>query len=472
MPGRWRQWISDRFGLRPIWDNFLFRRVPKDPWYAGDGMAMLLLMTIMIVTGIVLAMFYSPTVDSAYQSVRNISEQQTLGWFVRGLHYWSAGLWVVLLVWHLFRQILIGGYKEPREGTWLIGVLLFFIVYTTSFIGYTLRWDERAIYGIKVALNHFYRVPVIGEHLVLLVQGGEDLSTLTLTRLYAMHVIILPVLLVALVSWHVYLIVLRGTTTPTEQEIPIHSAEHQKRVYKRDAHHPERGERFFPTTQVRLSLMSIVAFLLAVGLTLVLGAPALDPPANLTRDAFPAEEWWYSWYSALAAMLPPRAASAFYVLFPVVLFVVLMTLPFVDRGPYRGMKHRPIAVTVVALCVIALVYLTAVRMRSPWTAWPSDRPPELPPGVVLSPEVEYGRQLFAVHGCNSCHAVGGDGPPFATDLARIAQRYSRTEIREWILRPSPDVAMPSYAGRLSDEELERIVEFVHVAQTFPRGRRR
>jgi ubiquinol-cytochrome c reductase cytochrome b subunit len=466
---RLRGWLVHRFGLRPIYDNFLLRRVPKDPWYAGDGMAMLLLMTIQIVTGMFLALSYSPSVDSAYQSVRYITHQQFLGGFVRGMHYWSGGLWVVILVWHLFRQLLIGGYKEPREGTWLLGVVLFFLVITMSFLGYALRWDERAVYGIKVSLNHFYRVPWIGEHLVMLVQGGPELGTLTLTRFYAMHVIILPMLLVGLATYHVYLIVLRGTVPPTEKEKPIYSVEQQKRVYKQDAHSEERGEMFYPTTQVRLSHMPLLAFFSVLALTLTLGPAPLFPEANLTERSFPYEEWWFAWYSSLAAQLPPGWASIFYVGFPIALFVVLILLPFVDRGPYRGMKHRPVAIAVVVGCAIALFYLSGLRRQSPWTAWPSDVPPSVPAGIVLNEGAERGRVLFAQYGCNTCHAIAGDGPPFGPDLAALEQRYSRSEIRQWILQPPADVPMPGYAGRISEEDLERIVEFVHVAQTFPQG---
>ena len=184
------RWFIDRFGLREFRDQVLYRRVPKDPWYQGDGEAMLVLFGIQLLTGIVLALSYTPSVLEAYNSVRHITEEQRLGWFVRGLHYWSGGLWVFILFCHLMRQVATGGYKKPREGTWLTGVVLLFLVIAMSFIGYVLRWDERAIYALRVALSIFNEVPWIGQDLVLIIQGGAEISSLTLTRLYAMHVVV------------------------------------------------------------------------------------------------------------------------------------------------------------------------------------------------------------------------------------------------------------------------------------------
>jgi ubiquinol-cytochrome c reductase cytochrome b subunit len=178
MRGKWRAWVADRFGLAPVRENFLKRRVPRDPWYFGDGATLLLLLMVQVVTGAVLALSYTPTPDAAYASVEQITDGQPFGRFLRGLHYWSAGLMVIMLFFHLFRQVLVGGYKFPREGTWLIGVGLFFAVLVMAFTGYVLRWDERAVHAVRVVLHMFYQVPVIGEALVYFVQGGPAIDGL------------------------------------------------------------------------------------------------------------------------------------------------------------------------------------------------------------------------------------------------------------------------------------------------------
>jgi ubiquinol-cytochrome c reductase cytochrome b subunit len=459
-------WALDRFAVKPIEKSLMDRRVAKGAWYYGDGAALFLLFNVLLVTGAFLALSYSPSLEGAYSSVRYITDNQTLGWFVRGLHYWSAGLMVVMLCFHLFRQILAGGYKSPREGTWLIGVLLFFTVIATSYLGYVLRWDERAIYGLRVSLNLFYRVPLIGESLVLLVQGGPHIGSQTLPRIYAVHVILVPLLLLALVGYHMYLVVVHGITGPTERTRPVAGAEEQRRLYKADAMSEERGETFFPYTAAKSGAFAGVVFLIVLVLTLTLGPGRLYPEANLVEPSFPAEEWWWAWYSSLAALLPPRLATAFYLGFPVVLFLILVSLPFLDRSPRRGLRNRPVAAVLVSVCVIAILSLSSLRLRSPWTAWPSAEPPPVPDGVVLSPQAEQGRQLFAQYGCNSCHAIDGHGPLFAPDLAAMRRVLSHAEFRSVILNPPETIAMPPYEGRLTEDELERIVDFVmHVQIT-------
>ena len=463
------RWTMERFGLREFYDNVLRRRVPKDPWYQGDGEAMLVLFVIQVVTGIVLAFSYTPSAAEAYDSVRRITHEQRLGWFLRGLHYWSGGLWVLLLFFHLMRQIATGGYKKPREGTWLIGVLLLFLVVIMSFIGYVLRWDVRGVYAIRVALSIFHFVPVIGDDLALVVQGGGELGSATLARLYAVHVILGPILLFALIGYHLYLVVLHGTLASAEMKEPIETVEEQKEIYHRQARHPYRGESFYPDTVVRLSPIPLATLAVAVGLTLILGPASLYGEADMTAASFPREEWWFSWYSSLTAILPPSVAPHFHWLFPVVLFVVLVGLPLVDRwDDNRGARNRPIAVTVVCLCVIAVVWLSAMRIQSRWTAWPQDEPPSIPASFELTARAEQGRVLFSKYGCHSCHAVAGEGPKFAPDIARLRGRLSLEAIRRYMLEPPAGVAMPSYRGRMPEEELLLVAEFCHVAQTFPR----
>lgn len=462
---RLRAWVVGRFALDLIWKHVLDRRVAKGSWYYGDGATLFFLMSVLFLTGAVMTLTYSPSIDDAYASVLYISERQVLGWFVRGLHYWSAGLMTVMLFFHLFRQILVGGYKAPREATWLVGVLLFFAVLVMSFTGYVLRWDERGIYAIRVALHMFYQVPWIGEWLVVLVQGGPEINSLTLSRLYSVHIILVPFLLVSLVGYHLYLVVVHSITSPTERERPVATAEEQKRVYKSDALSEERGETFYPWTVAKSGAMAVIVGGLALTLTLVFGPQWLEPPANLVRPALVAEEWWWWWYSALIALLPPMIAPLFFVGFPLLLLLVLVSLPFIDRGPYRGIRQRPFATGVVVLCVLGLLYLTSLRFQSPWTGWPATEPPPAPEGMVLAPAAEQGRQLFARFGCNSCHPVDGHGPRVGPDLAALSRTWSQAELRQYILSPPAGVAMPAYAGRLSEEELERIVDFVLVVQT-------
>ncbi|MFW5973335.1 MAG: cytochrome b N-terminal domain-containing protein [Bacteroidota bacterium] len=465
---RWSRWVVDRFGLRPIWDKALKRRVPRSPWYYGDGFTLLTLLGILVLTGMFMTLTYAPTPDGAYESVRYITEHQTLGWFVRGLHYWSAGMMMVMVVFHLCRILLVGGYKAPREGTFLVGVMLLFSVLLMGITGYILRWDERGLYAMRVVLHHLDNVPLIGEYLVLFVQGGPELGARTLTRTYGIHVVFVPLTLLLLTGVHLYLVLLKGITSKSERQEPIYSVTQQKRLYKQESESEEGGESFFPETVVASGLMAVAVTGLVFLLTLAIGPQALFPEANLTEPTVPEEEWWFWWYSALIAQLPPALAPIVVVALPVMVFIVLVLLPFIDRSPYRGIKRRPWMAVTVAGLVIVLLVLSNLRYFSPWTGWPSSEPPAVPPGAEITESAEEGRQLFALYGCNSCHAVAGDGPRVGPDLARIDAPMDHEELRLFILSPPEDVAMPAYKGRITEAELHRIVEFVLVAQTFRR----
>lgn len=468
MLSSFREWVNDRFGLKPIKENALHRRVARTPWYYGDGATLVLLLGVLVLTGMMMTLTYTPSPDGAYESVQYITKEQPLGWFIRALHYWSAGFMVVMVLWHVLRQVLVAGYKFPREGTWLIGVVLFFAILVMSFTGYVLRWDERAIYALKVALHMFSRVPFIGEELVIFVQGGVEPGATSLTRTYAVHVIFVPALMLGATVWHIYLVILHGVTSKEERKQPVHTAGEQKRLYKEQAHDPEEGEQFTPDTTMQSGAMALAVFSIVAILAVFAGPAPLLPEANLVERSFPAEEWWWWWYSALIALLPTWAASWFVVVFPLFLLVVMVLLPFVDRGPKRGIRKRPWAVGFVALVVMMVVGLSGLRLKSPWTGWPEPEPIPLPPGVELPAEAELGRELFARHGCTSCHGVSGVGRRVGVDLATLESPRSQEELRRYILRPPEGVAMPSYEGRLTEEELNRLVDYVLVAQTLRR----
>lgn len=466
-----RTWVAEKFGLVTAHDAVLDRRVPSTPWYYGDGMTLLTLFGVQVATGTLLSLTYSASPLTAYDSVLYITNEQTLGWFVRGLHYWSAGLMVVMLFYHVLRQILVGGYKLPREGTWMVGTVLFFLVLVMSLTGYMLRGDERALYAFRVVMNGMYEVPFIGEELVLIAQGGYAFGARAMSRIFGIHAIAIPALLGLGIGYHVYLIVIRGVTSPIERKVPVESEEAHDELYHGAAESEEEGETFWPYTVADGMRMGATVFGVGVVLAAIYGPGTLYPEWNHVNDAFPAEEWWFWWYSAMAALLPPAIAPAVYVLLPFVVFAAMIALPLLDRGPLRGMRNRPSAVVLVVLMVCVLLYLSDLRRRSPWTAWPVAAAPEPPPWVELTPTLEEGRQLFATYGCNSCHQVSGDGPRrFGPDLAEVDVPYSYEALRSIVLDPPDDWQMPSYRGHITEPHLELVVRYVLAAQTFPRGR--
>jgi quinol-cytochrome oxidoreductase complex cytochrome b subunit len=210
--------MDERFGWRHVWDAIFLRKIPHVNWLYTLGSATLFVAIIQIVTGILLTMYYVPTPDHAYDSVVYITTQVPAGWFIRGLHHWGASAMVVLVVLHMLRVFFYGAYKYPREATWVTGILLLLVVIGFGFTGYLLPWDQKAYWATIVGTRIAGVAPVIGEWILRIARGGEELSALTLARFFGTHVWILPVTLVTLILMHFYLVVRIGISAVPEKE--------------------------------------------------------------------------------------------------------------------------------------------------------------------------------------------------------------------------------------------------------------
>jgi quinol-cytochrome oxidoreductase complex cytochrome b subunit len=203
-------WLDERVGWRVIWEMIFLRKIPKVNWLYTLGSATLFVAVNQIVTGILLTIYYVPTPDHAYDSVQYITSQLPAGWLIRGLHHWGASAMVVLAVIHMIRVILYGSYKFPREMTWFTGVGLLLVVLGFGFTGYLLPWDQKAYWATTVGTRIAQVTPIIGDSILRLLRGGDDLSAVTLARFYGGHVWFLPVALMGLLGLHLYLVIRIG----------------------------------------------------------------------------------------------------------------------------------------------------------------------------------------------------------------------------------------------------------------------
>ncbi|HLC05083.1 MAG TPA: cytochrome b N-terminal domain-containing protein [Anaerolineales bacterium] len=210
MAARVGDWLDERVGWRRIWEAIFLRKVPKVNWLYTLGSATLFLAVNQIVTGILLTIYYVPTPDHAYDSVQFITGQVPAGWLIRGLHHWGASAMVVLAGLHMLRVILHGAYKYPREVTWFTGVFLLLVVIGFGFTGYLLPWDQKAFWATIVGTRIANVTPVIGETILRIMRGGEELSAVTLARFFGVHVWVLPVALLSLMLVHLYLVIRIG----------------------------------------------------------------------------------------------------------------------------------------------------------------------------------------------------------------------------------------------------------------------
>ena len=207
-------WTEERSGLVGAVKYFLFRKVPGDiSWGHTLGSASLTAFLVQAITGAILAMYYRPDPDSAYQSIQNITNDLTLGWLVRGMHRWGASVFIILMFFHAARVFIYGAYKYPRELNWIIGAMILILGMFEGFTGYLLPWDQTAYWATVVGVNLQGTGPFLGPFLVNILNGGAHIGIDTLSRFYAIHMLLLPGAIFALIGLHLWLVIRNGVTS-------------------------------------------------------------------------------------------------------------------------------------------------------------------------------------------------------------------------------------------------------------------
>jgi menaquinol-cytochrome c reductase cytochrome b subunit len=209
-------WVDERTSLAGATRWILFRKVPRGTnWFYTLGSATLFAFLSQAVTGVFLAMYYRPDPSGgAYESIRHVTNEVFLGQFVRGMHKWGSSVMVVLVFLHMGRTFLWGAYKYPRELNWVIGVVLLVLTMVMAFTGYLLPFDQRAYWATIVGVNINGTGPLLGPYLSDFLLGGSEFGATTLSRFYAIHMLLIPGLLIALIGAHLYLVTKLGTTAP------------------------------------------------------------------------------------------------------------------------------------------------------------------------------------------------------------------------------------------------------------------
>src|SRR6187455_687308 len=208
-------WVDERTSLSGAVRWTLFRKIPKGTnWFYTLGSATLFAFLNQAVTGVFLAMYYDPSPTRAYESIRFVTNEAFLGEFVRGMHKWGSTVMVVLIFLHMGRVFFFGAYKYPRELNWLIGVVLLILTFVMSLTGYLLPFDQRSYWATIVAANINGTGPLVGPFLSDFLRGGADFGATTLSRFYAIHMMLVPGIIAALIGAHLYLVARLGTTAP------------------------------------------------------------------------------------------------------------------------------------------------------------------------------------------------------------------------------------------------------------------
>src|SRR5882672_2574010 len=201
-------WFDQRLQVGSSIRKTMEHPVPKETasWYYVFGSAALTVFAFQLLTGILLALIYVPSAGEAWRSLQVLNTQVTLGWFIRALHGWGSNFMLAIVLIHMAQVFLFGAYKFPRELTWIIGVLLLLMTLGMAFTGQVLRFDQDAYWGLGIGASIASRIPIAGPWLVSLLLGGPIIAGATLTRFFALHVFVVPGLLIAFVAVHVLLV--------------------------------------------------------------------------------------------------------------------------------------------------------------------------------------------------------------------------------------------------------------------------
>lgn len=450
-------WLDERLEVRSLLTSFFQRRLPSGVgWIHTLGSATLFLLVVQILTGTFLAFYYVPSVEHAYGSTRYITEVLPFGAFVRGLHRWGASLTIIVLFLHLVRVFFMGAYKYPRELTWIVGVLLLIVVFAFGFTGYLLPWDQKAYWASVVGLHIAETAPVVGEFIARVLRGGLDVGNQTLSRFYASHVLILPGMLGILVMAHVAMVVKQGISAPPWGKTARMSREDYRRVYEESK---GAGEHFYEHL-IRDAVVSFALLLLLYYLAVRYGAPLEEQADPTTVTYVPRPEWYFYFLFETLWFFPGKwmVVATFYI--PALAILLLIALPFIDRGPARSPLLRPIVSTVGVAGLVAISVLTYQGMIAP-----------PPPGREKAAEVAKegepatlhpGAAIYAKLGCAACHVIQDKGGTAGPDLTRVGAKRDAEWLKKFIRNPKavkPASVMPGYAN-VPGEDMEAMAQYL------------
>ena len=356
-------WIDERFPLTKVWEEHLSKYyAPKNFnfWYYFGALAMLVLV-VQIVTGIFLTMHYKPDTQLAFASVEYIMRDVEWGWLIRYMHSTGASLFFVVVYLHMFRAMLYGSHRKPRELIWLIGVVIFVVLMAEAFMGYLLPWGNMSYWGAQVIISLFDAIPWIGPGLAEWIRGDFVVSDATLNRFFAFHVIALPLVLVALVFVHIVALHKVGSNNPDGIEI---------KKNKGPDGIPLDGIPFHPYYTVH-DLVAVVVFLMVFA-AIMFFAPELGGwflehdnfvPANILQTPSEIVPLWY--FTPYYSILRANTVNLFWidakiwgVIFMFLSILVFFLLPWLDRSPVKSIRYRGgMYKTALGIFVVAFLIL-------------------------------------------------------------------------------------------------------------------
>lgn len=337
---KFRNWFHDRYDIHALNKLAGSKLVPRHRYnflYYTGGITIFLFI-VQFITGMILAFYYVPHVDYAYESIIDIVTKINMGWFFRSFHHWGAQLCIAFVFIHLFGTLLVKSYRKPREFIWVTGFILLVISIFFGLSGYLMPWDERAFAAVRVATGGAGSLPIIGDFIKIFLRGGTEVTGDTITRFYAFHVAILPILSLMLIGLHVLLVQYHGMSVPLSVE-----------------NRQKEGEPFFPNVfykdmMIWLVMLGVVATL-AVFLPPEIGIKA-DPLAPPPEGIKP--EWYFLFMLETLKLFPGTIwifnGETIAIICVTIGIIFFFLIPFLDRKSNRGQKSH-------LFTIIAVIYL-------------------------------------------------------------------------------------------------------------------
>lgn len=357
--GRLYAWFNRRLPIEAFLDSQLtgyYAPRNLNIWYYFGALALLLL-AMQFATGIFLAMHYKPGATTAFESVEYLMREVKWGWFIRYAHSTGASCFFIVVYLHMFRALLYGSYKAPRELLWLVGMLVYLALMTEAFMGYVLPWGNMSYWGAQVIVNLFGTIPGVGPDLVEWIRGDYTISDATLNRFFSLHVIAVPLGLLLLVVLHLAALHSVGSNNPEGIEIKDKMNADGKPL-DGVALHPYYTVKDVFTVGVFLAIFAVVLFFAPTFGGLFLEPANFEPANPLSTPEHIAPAWYFTPYYAILRAVPNQRLGALLMLLAVLSFAFL---PWLDRSPVRSIRYKGwlsrVALGAFAISFLALGFL-------------------------------------------------------------------------------------------------------------------
>jgi ubiquinol-cytochrome c reductase cytochrome b subunit len=454
-------WLESRLGLIEPLTQAAEHPTPSNSasWWYVFGSAATVLLVMQVMTGILLALVYSPSANEAWGSLQVLNHNIALGWYLRALHGWGSDFMIAIVLIHMVQVFLFGAYKFPRELTWIVGVLLLLLTLGMAFTGQVMRFDQDAYWGLGIGASIASRVPVIGAPLVHMILGGPIIGGATLSRFFTLHVFVFPGLLLAGVGVHVWMVLFHGVS-----DWPMPGRIVRKATYVREYEEltAKTGLPFVPDAAWKDAVFAAAILFAVMACAFFFGpfGPNGPPDPTIIQTA-PKPDFAFLWIYSVLAFLPPSIETPVMLVVPVLAIAGMLLLPVFASQGERHWSRRPVAVLMVAVIALTLGIFTRLGTYTPWSpimnAWSSD---PIPPKYLQNrtPLQRQGALVLQDKQCRNCHSLAGSGGLRGPALDSIATRMTPDQMIRQVLQGGGN--MPAYGNALNPSQTTALVGFL------------